>query len=74
MNNNEKIYNSLFNVIFGICFLIYSLKSINIGLDISMFKYLNLSILGLSVILWLFNISFFKVSSTKLIVIITFLI
>lgn len=74
MNNNEKIYNSLFNVIFSICFLIYSLKSINIGLDISMFKYLNLSILGLSVILWVFNISFFKVSSKKLIVIITFLI
>ena len=74
MNNNERIYNNLFNVIFSICFLIYSLKSINIGLDASVLGYVNLSILGLSVLLWVFNIAFFKVSSTKLTVIIIFLI
>jgi oligosaccharide repeat unit polymerase wzy len=74
MNNNERIYNNLFNVIFSICFLIYSLKSINIGLDASVLGYVNLSILGLSVLLWVFNIAFFKVSSTKLTVIIILLL
>lgn len=74
MNNNERIYNNLFNVIFSICFLIYSLKSINTGLDTSVLGYVNLSILGLSVLLWLFNITFFKITSTKLLVLITLLI
>ena len=74
MNNNERIYNNLFNVVFSICFFIYSLKSINIGLDTSMSRYVNFSILGLSVILWLFNITLFKMSSTKWLVLITLLI
>ena len=56
MKKNNSMYNLTFNIIFVVCFLVYSVKSINLELMSNTVKYTDIVILILSGYLWLYNI------------------
>lgn len=62
---NNSMYNLTFNIIFVICFLVYSVKSINLELMSNTVKYTDIVILILSGYLWLYNIILYGVSKVK---------
>lgn len=67
MKKYDATYNIIFNGVFFICFLVYSLKSINIGSIYDYAKHINMIILVCSCFLWLYNILVYRITRIKLI-------